>query len=99
MTEVSRFMKSGAIDIGGAKSRGRMADLHSVSPSLSHRVLVSLRTDLTEHFDVPSVKCTDAPPSFDANAPVSLALQMGAFRDPTGNYTLGVMLWPYLPQA
>lgn len=50
-------------------------------------------------FDAPSVKCTDAPPDFAANAPVSLGLKMGAFRDPTGNFTLGTMLWPYLPQA
>lgn len=48
-------------------------------------------------FDVPSCVCTETPPSFPQNGPITLALKMGAFRDATTNYTLGVSLWPYLP--
>jgi hypothetical protein len=50
-------------------------------------------------FEIPSMKCTDAPPKFPANGPVTVDLKLGAFRDPTGNYTLGMTLFPYLPAA
>jgi hypothetical protein len=53
--------------------------------------------DFGMFFDVPSLKCTDAPPSFPANGPVTLALKLAAFRDAVGNYTLGVSLFPFLP--
>jgi hypothetical protein len=50
-------------------------------------------------FDAPSCVCEDADEEFAANAPVKLALKIGAFRDPTLNITIGVMVWPYLPSA
>lgn len=50
-------------------------------------------------FDVPSCKCTDAPPSFPANGPVTLALKLEAFRDPTLNYSLGLSMFPFLPAS
>ncbi|HEU4727687.1 MAG TPA: phage tail tube protein [Kofleriaceae bacterium] len=50
-------------------------------------------------FDLPSVNCDNSPPKFPANGPVSLNLQLSAFRDATGNYTIGVSLFPYLPSA
>ena len=50
-------------------------------------------------FDIPSCKCTDAPPTFPANGPVTLALKLAAFRDPTNNYTLGMSLFPFLPAS
>jgi tail tube protein len=50
-------------------------------------------------FDVPSVKCTNAPPKFPANGPVTLDLTAAGFRDATGNYTLGVSLFPFLPAS
>lgn len=50
-------------------------------------------------FDVPSLKCTDSPPSLPANGPVTLALKLAAFRDAVGNYTLGMSLFPFLPAA
>jgi len=48
-------------------------------------------------FDVPSVKCTNAPPKFPANSQVMLDLTAAGFRDSVGNYTLAVSLFPYLP--
>lgn len=56
-------------------------------------------TDGAIHFDVPSCSCEDDDPQFPQNAPVQQNLKIGAFRDPTYNYTLGVMVWPYLPTA
>lgn len=50
-------------------------------------------------FDVPSCVCEDADEDFAANAPVKLALKLGAYRDPVLNITLGIMVWPYLPQT
>ena len=59
---------------------------------------VGLRnTDGGIFFDVPSVKCTDAPPKFPGNGPVSLDLKSAGFRDATLNITLGVTLFPFLP--
>jgi len=48
-------------------------------------------------FDIPSLKCTDAPPKFPANGPVSLALKLVAFRDATSNVTIGISTFPFLP--
>lgn len=50
-------------------------------------------------FNAPAVKCTDAPPAFPSNGPITAALKMQAFRDPIANYTLGVSLFPFLPAA
>lgn len=50
-------------------------------------------------FDIPSVKCTNAPPKFPANGPVTLDLTAAGFRDSVGNYTMAVSLFPYLPTA
>lgn len=50
-------------------------------------------------FDVPSAKCTDATPKFPGNGPVTLDGTLEAFRDPTGNFTLGWTLFPFLPAA
>lgn len=50
-------------------------------------------------FDIPSLKCTDAPPKFPGNGPVSLDLKSSAFRDATSNITLGISLFPFLPTA
>ncbi len=47
--------------------------------------------------DVPSAVCTQSPPAFPQNGAITLALQLGAFRDATTNYTLGISTWPYLP--
>jgi hypothetical protein len=61
---------------------------------------IGLRNDdMGMLFDMPSCKCTDAPPSFPANGPVSLALKLAGFRDATGNYTVGISLFPFLPTA
>jgi hypothetical protein len=61
---------------------------------------VGLRnTDGGIFFDVPSVKCTDAPPKFPGNGPVSLDLKSAGFRDATLNITLGVTLFPFLPTS
>jgi hypothetical protein len=56
-------------------------------------------TDGGIFFNVPSIKCTDAPPKFPANGPVTLDLKLGAFRDPTANISLSVSLFPFLPAA
>lgn len=59
-----------------------------------------LRTDDGGIFiDLPALKCSDAPPKFPANGNVMLDLKLSAFRDPVGGYTLGLMLFPYLPAA
>lgn len=50
-------------------------------------------------FNVPSLKCTDAPPKFPKDGPVTADLKLGAFRDATLNYTLGVSLFAYLPSV
>lgn len=50
-------------------------------------------------FNLPSVKCTDAPPKFPGNGPVTLDLKMAAFRDATANLTLSATLFPFLPAA
>lgn len=50
-------------------------------------------------FNVPNLKCTDSPPKFPGNGPVTLDLKLGAFRDPTLNYTMGATLFPYIPVA
>lgn len=49
--------------------------------------------------DIPSCKCTDSPPSFPANGPVTLALKLQAFRDATNNWTLGMSMFPFLPAS
>lgn len=49
--------------------------------------------------DVPALKCTDAPPKFPANGPVTLDLKFAAFRDALLNYTTGLTLFPWLPLA
>jgi hypothetical protein len=50
-------------------------------------------------FNAPSLKCTDAPPKFPANSPVTIDLKLSAFRDATLNYLLGITLFPYLPAS
>lgn len=50
-------------------------------------------------FDLPSVKCTDSPPKMPGNGPVTLDLKLSAFRDATGNFTLGVTMYPFLPSS
>ncbi|HET9893235.1 MAG TPA: phage tail tube protein [Mycobacterium sp.] len=48
-------------------------------------------------FDVPSVVCTNAPPKFPQNSWITLDLTLAGFRDATGNTTLRVTQFPYLP--
>lgn len=50
-------------------------------------------------FDVPSCTCDDTDEGFPQNGPVTLALKLSAFRDATLNMTLGISVWPYLPQS
>ena len=48
-------------------------------------------------FDVPSLTFNDAPVKFPGNGAASLSVKAAGFRDATGNYTLGMSLFPYLP--
>ncbi len=50
-------------------------------------------------FDVPSLVFTDAPPKFPGNGPVSLSVKSAGFRDATGNYTLGMSTFAFLPNG
>jgi hypothetical protein len=49
--------------------------------------------------DVPAGKFTAAVPKFPANNVVTISPKLGAFIEPTLRYTLGLMVFPYLPAS
>lgn len=50
-------------------------------------------------FEIPSLKITDIPVTFPANAAIMLSAKSAGFRDDVGNYTMGVSTFAFLPAS